>query len=840
MTNLYRLNDTVLYANHDTGIDSGFMRRAAQVFLCAISLLTVPMLLQSQQDMTVEWKASLASLDQRLTALASDPGPAGESWREEAEALRLSIATFAAAHPELGLEIPGALPEHSARQALSQELDQLTAAVDEIIKKTPGSPFNLGRVEVTVSASGPPPEPVAAGMDQPEMRSLNLVNVAKALDYLPGVSIQHLSANRNEAGIMVRGFSTRGQVPLYLDGIPISVPYDGYVDFNRFIISDLAEIQVAKGYSSPLVGPNALGGTINMVTQQPVKTVDVDALIGTGSGNTLLSALHVGTRWRNFFVQGGIDWRQLDYLPLSGDLHINQYVNLPHIAMTDQLNNSSSRDERFNGRAGWTPRAGDEYVFSFINLKGQKGVPLYEGPNTAAVFRNFWTWPYWNTTNYYFHSNTRLGDSSSIKFRGFYDQFQNAIDMYSSDTYSLMNTRNAAHSMYNEHNDGGSMEFTTHALSRNTIGASFFFKDDTHKEHGIYPGISPFPLVEPVLVDRDQQLSIGVQDAVRILPRLSATVGFSADHFNGLQGQQYNAAMTGTLPFTCIASPSNTSFSGCTLHAWNFNPQASISYSVSDAGSLFLTFADRGRFPMLKDIYSTSLGAGLPNPNLQPEHARYWNIGYSHTLKARTVLEIVLFRADLRDAIESVYVTDPGGTNPASAECPNSRIVGYCSTVTNIGKEIHEGVEFQVRSTPWPRLTVNASYSYLNRNIAYDFGSFPNVSAVNTSISILPTLPKNKVIGTFNLRLPGQILAILNQRYESGILLQDTTYSANSPQFLPRSEAYATTDLIAIVPIRSKMSVQVGINNLFDRNFFYTAGFPEPGRNWFVNLRYRF
>jgi outer membrane cobalamin receptor len=88
--------------------------------------------------------------------------------------------------------------------------------------------------------------------------------------------------------------------------------------------------------------------------------------------------------------------------------------------------------------------------------------------------------------------------------------------------------------------------------------------------------------------------------------------------------------------------------------------------------------------------------------------------------------------------------------------------------------------------------------------------------------------------------LPGDVLTILNQRYESGILLQDTTYPINSPQFLPRSEAHATTDIIAIIPIRFKMTVQGGINKLFGRNFFYTAGYPEPGRNWFVNLRYQF
>jgi len=327
---------------------------------------------------------------------------------------------------------------------------------------------------------------------------------------------------------------------------------------------------------------------------------------------------------------------------------------------------------------------------------------------------------------------------------------------------------------------------------------------------------------------------------VTVSSRLTITGGFSADHFDGLQGQAYNGAMTALLPFTCIASPSNTSFSGCTAHVWNYNPQAAVSYAATKSGTLFATFADRGRFPMLKDIYSASLGAGLPNPNLLPEHSLNWNLGYTQLIGTKTVAQIVLFRSDLHNAIESVYVTDPGGTNRATEFCPNGKIVGYCNEMANIGKEVHQGLEFEVRSTPLARLTLNASYSFLNRNIAYDFGSLANVSAVNTSISILPTLPKNKVIGTVTFRLPHEILAIFNERYESGLLLQDTTYATTSPLFQPYSESYATSDLIAVVPIRAGLSMQAGVKNLLDRNYYYTAGYPEEGRNWFFNLRYRF
>jgi iron complex outermembrane receptor protein len=806
--------------------------------LIALILISVGPVATAQYT-TVEWKATLSDLERRLPALPPE-GAAVDNWRADAEALRSSVASAVSSYASTDIHVPEALPAQPSHEQLEQQLQALSAAVDQVIRQSPGSPFNLGTIQVTVSATAPTPSPVADSIDQTEIRNLDLVNAAKALDYLPGVSIQHLSTNRNEAGIMVRGFSTRGQVPLYVDGIPISVPYDGYVDFNRFLTSDIAELQVAKGYSSPLLGPNALGGTINLVTQEPTKKIEADALIGTGSGNTLLSGLRLGSRWRRFFLEGSLDWLQNDFIPLSGNFPVLQYRNLPDIVVTDHLNNSWSRDERFTGRVGWTPRGQDEYVFSYINLKGQKGVPLYQGPNTAATYRFFWTWPYWDMANYYFHSNTQVGESSSIKFRAFYTQFRNDIDMYSNDTYSAMNTRNAEHSMYNEHNDGFSTEFTTRALARNVLSASFFLKDDTHTERGIFPAISPFPLIEPTLRDSDIQTTIGVQDVVRVSSRLSLTGGFSADHFDGLQGQQYNVAMTGLLPFTCLSSPQNTSFSGCTAHVWNFNPQVAISYRVGESGNFFATFADRGRFPMLKDIYSASLGAGLPNPNLQPEHSRNWNLGYSQVLGARTLAQVTLFRSDLRDAIESVFVTDPGGPNSTTALCPNSRVIGFCSEMANIGNEVHQGVEFDVRSTPLARLTITASYSFLNRTIAYDFGALPNVSAVNTAISILPVLPKNKALATASVRLPHQIVAIVNERYESGLVVQDTTYATTSPFFLPHSESYAATDIGVIAPIRAGISVQAGLRNLFDRNYFYTAGYPEIGRNWFLNIRYRF
>jgi hypothetical protein len=83
-----------------------------------------------------------------------------------------------------------------------------------------------------------------------------------------------------------------------------------------------------------------------------------------------------------------------------------------------------------------------------------------------------------------------------------------------------------------------------------------------------------------------------------------------------------------------------------------------------------------------------------------------------------------------------------------------SKITNVCSEMANIGSEVHEGVELQVRTTPMSRLTLTGSYSSLNRDIRYDFSAVPIVSPINTSIIMLPTVPRNKLIGTATARLP--------------------------------------------------------------------------------------
>jgi len=105
---------------------------------------------------------------------------------------------------------------------------------------------------------------------------------------------------------------------------------------------------------------------------------------------------------------------------------------------------------------------------------------------------------------------------------------------------------------------------------------------------------------------------------------------------------------------------------------------------------------------------------------------------------------------------------------------------------------------------------------------------------------VLPSLPRNKFIGTATVRAIRNMTGMLSVRYEGGLTLQDTTYATTSPLSHPYGEAFATADLGATIPVYRQATVQVGVKNLLDRNYFYVAGFPEAGRSWFLNMRYQF
>src|SRR3569832_1004644 len=88
-------------------------------------------------------------------------------------------------------------------------------------------------------------------------------DLSEALDLIPGAAIQK-TGQRRERTIEIRGINSR-QIPLFIGGVPVYVPYDGNVDPSRFGVNYISQVIARKGLASLLYGPNTLGGAVNIV-----------------------------------------------------------------------------------------------------------------------------------------------------------------------------------------------------------------------------------------------------------------------------------------------------------------------------------------------------------------------------------------------------------------------------------------------------------------------------------------------------------------------------------------------------------------------------------------------
>lgn len=142
--------------------------------------------------------------------------------------------------------------------------------------------FGLGQIVVTA----PKVEGVAIGGDtlsSDAIFAFDRQRLDDAVNLIPGVNSSNTGGSRNERLILVRGFN-RFQAPLSIDGVRVFLPADNRLDYGRFLTSDIAEIQVAKGYASVLDGPDGMGGAINLVTRKPTQPIEaqVQATLNLG------------------------------------------------------------------------------------------------------------------------------------------------------------------------------------------------------------------------------------------------------------------------------------------------------------------------------------------------------------------------------------------------------------------------------------------------------------------------------------------------------------------------------------------------------------------------------
>jgi iron complex outermembrane receptor protein len=635
--------------------------------------------------------------------------------------------------------------------------------------------YELGTVDVT--ASGLAGETTGGTtLSTTDFQDRNANTLRDAVDLVPGVSINTIGP-RNEGSMSVRGFDLR-QVPVFLDGIPVYVPYDGYGDMNRFTTFDLSQVTVEKSTASVLYGPNTLGGAINMVTRRPTATVE-----GSVGGGIELS--HDGDysgqyEYLNFGTNQG-KW----YYQASGSIFDHSSFTLPDdfesapAEKGGKRDNSDAEDWRILQRLGFTPNSTDEYSLTYSRQEAEKGIPPYAGEATGVVPR-YWRFDKWDRQSLYLITRTALSDDLTLQNRVFWDEYENSLDSYDDNTYTTQSKKYAFHSHYDDYSYGGSSELAYELGDNTTLKSTVYGKDDVHREHNRH---------EPVRQYKDRTLSLALEGTQRFLQDWELTVGGRYDRREGLIAEDYNSKTRAI-----------TDFPDAFADSWN--GQVSLKYNLSTTQALHVTTSRTSRLPTLKDRYSYRLGTAKPNPELTAETADNYELGYRGSPVKGLELETALFYSDIGETIQSVSLT------PSLTQ------------MQNVGTSRAMGWEAGAKVSPLESLDLGATYTLLDRENRTD----PSIELTDT--------PRHKLYAYVAWRPLPKLEMRPGVRYETG---RYTTSDGKQ-----QTDSFGVFELMARYEITSGATVQVGVQNLTDELYAYQEGYPESGRSYYARFEYSF
>lgn len=673
------------------------------------------------------------------------------------------------------------LPQAVAAALMLAALPAMASATTDIDGDPEGNRFRLGVVEVVGTRPDLANDVRVDVLDAEAIDRHARTDLSEALELLPGVTLQNIGG-RSERLVFVRGFNSR-QVPLFIDGIPVYVPYDGNIDLARLGVVDIAEVVVSKGLTSVLYGPNALGGSINIVTRRPVEPFEGRVRVGMDFDRELdrsgqRAELLMGTARDRYYLQLAGSWRERDFTTLPSDFQPTA------VQPAGRRVNSGSEDTIINLRVGFTPRGDDEYALSLVRQRGEKQTPPYAG-TAPGVRARFWRWPYYDKDSLYLLTRTGFGEDVTLRVRAFHDSFDNLLSSFDDASFTTQNLPFAFNSVYDDTSTGFGSDLEWRLAPGQVLRTALHYKRDRHTEVD--------DIGEPPENFEDRLWSLGVEHQWQWRPATRLVSGVAWHRQEGRRAEEKRPDGS-IVPFEVGSANA-------------LNAQLVLTRDLDNGLRAFGGIARKTRFPTIKDRYTSRFGSALPNPDLSAEYSNNAELGIERPLGA-TTWRVAAFHSRLSDAIENVSLPDTACTSPP------------CSQLQNIVSQRNQGVEASLEHDFGEALTIAGNYTWLDRANR----SQPEVLPLDT--------PEHSALLWAEWRPRAGWALLASGEYNSR--RNSTTTGSRI------ADGFTVFNARARYRFDSGLELEAGVANLGDRLHAYEEGFFEPGRRYHLNLGYRF
>ncbi|UYQ95615.1 TonB-dependent receptor plug domain-containing protein [Chitinophaga horti] len=254
---------------------------------------------------------------------------------------------------------------------------------------------NLGEVAVIGKTKAQELEETGYSVESVEMRELQTqsIQINRLLDWTPGVRVRQEAGMGSKYNYSLNGMSGNA-ITFFIDGVPMSYFGSSYT-INNLPVSLIKRIDVYKGVVPADLGSDALGGAINVVTENKNKKY-LEASYSYGSFNTHQAVLHgqythptnhFTTRFSGFYTYSDNDYKVwgkgVNYADAStGYNSVDFTKENPAVRFNDHF-------ETYNGKldVGFVNNKwADQFFISLLASKQEKGIQT--GQTMATVYGN--------------------------------------------------------------------------------------------------------------------------------------------------------------------------------------------------------------------------------------------------------------------------------------------------------------------------------------------------------------------------------------------------------------------------------------------------------------------
>jgi iron complex outermembrane receptor protein len=422
----------------------------------------------------------------------------------------------------------------------------------------------------------------AVVVDSEEIREITPTALTDIFRRVQSVGIR--TNSRGEAVLRLRGSEER-QTGIFLDGAPLSVPWDGRVDLSALPAGIVERVRVTASAAPIEFGTNTALGAVEIHTPFAVEPglSSFQAEAGSEESGSVSAVGGIESDRVNWLLAGSIR-------TLAGEDVASRSV-IPYGPVRNGYRENTDIDTGSVFAAVSTQPEWGALRVSLLSVDASRGVASQGNYSPESGDARYWRYPDWRFNQLTLNSRSELTPAFTLMTTAWVQDFEQTIEQYVDDSYETLESTEEDEDL---------------TVGARVVGERSFDDLDVRL-------FGNAQVTEHRQVDSD--LLAGTRDPLQEFQQNIYSLGVEVDTMprNDLQ-------LSGAIAYDLASTPKTGGRPAQEdLDAWAGN--LAVRWYSGDGWQVAATVGRRTRFPALRELYGEALGEFILNPDLQPESA---------------------------------------------------------------------------------------------------------------------------------------------------------------------------------------------------------------------------